>query len=527
MIDFFTKQRRIKWPLAARLTLALAALVSVICGLVRTSLGFSGRGGYDEINFHFHAIFKFAADWPYLDFSDYLSATTPGFHVLAAFISRHLGYEYVSVFGSIVTAMLFAIAAAYFAATLCVRRTDDGSYVVSPRDVLPGLLVALPLACSPYVLSSGIWVLPDNLAWLLVLLVLRFSIAGIFLRTYLYRAAIVLVLLVSVRQIHLWAAAPIVVAAYCSFRSRLEPAPEFSRDDQPSFELLDLPLRNFKSRIPLTLLAALLTLPSLLLLYYFINLWGGLTPPTFQGQYPVDATKPLLLRLFNAPAAPAFTLALFGVFGVFYSGFWFPAFIKSLKTRGVFPLLISAIVLALLFAIIPATTESIPLGRWSGLWQFTSKLPIIAGHTSTLILSLALLGAVTLCGFLTSMRASHAVVCLTAIAGFAAAQAASFQLWQRYNEPFILMMLILMTTIIVGQREEKPAPLAPLLSLIHRLRFAGPAILAIALGALSYTTFKNAKPSEFFDLVPGTDRTRAFLKGDESIKPVPLPILKP
>lgn len=517
-----------KPPKAVAFVIRIAFIVAPIFFFVqilslRKNLGISGRGGYDEVNFHNPAILQFAADWPLFNLHDYLSATTPGYHIAQATMVHILGPTAMPVVSAAVVVALLVSTFASSLFSLAQGHRGQLSTRVIVTVVGGSALIIAPLFTSPYILASGIWLLPDNLAWLLVFESLFFALAAIARPKYLIHSAIALLFLVAVRQIHLWAAAPIVAGAFCSFQliaSSPPPARFLS-------ELRETLTTHLAKRIPFALLAALLTLPSLLLLYYFFNLWQGLTPPTFQGQYPIDPSKPLLLRLFNAPAAPAFILALFGVFGVFYAGFWLPALLKSLKTRGVFPLLMSALFLALLLATIPATTESMPLGRWSGLWQFTSKLPIIAGHTSTLILSLALLGAITLCGFLTSMRASHAVVCFTAIAGFAAAQAASFQLWQRYNEPFILIMLILMTTIIIAQREEKEPALAPLLSLIHRLRFAGPAILAIALGALSYTTFKNAKPSEFFDLKPGTDRTRAFLKGDESIKPVPMPRQNP
>ncbi len=520
---------RVRLPNTQQWLFALPAFATAaLCFYLNSTLGLVGRGGYDQINFHAPTISTFASQWPHPQFNDYLSATTPGYHVFLAILKRYIGDAAVLAFSISISASFFTFLIAHVTGWIAYAQSTDSPRQVRVSEWVLGTLVVLPFIASPYVLSSAIWLLPDNLAWLLVFLTLQNLLAGVAQPRYLIPASVFLFQLVAVRQIHLWAAAPIIIAAYCSYLPvSFNPSGIVTPPTRFISELRESLATNLAKRVPFALLAAFLTLPSIVLLYYFFNLWHGLTPPTFQGQYPIDPSKPLLLRLFNAPAAPAFILALFGVFGVFYAGFWLPALIKSLKNRGVLPLLISALLLALLFAVIPATTESMPLGRWSGLWQFTSKLPIIAGHTSTLILALALLGAVTLCGFLTSMRASHAAVCFTAIAGFAAAQAASFQLWQRYNEPFVLIMLILMTTIIIAQREEKVPAIAPLLSRMHRLRFAGPAILAIALGALSYTTFKNAKPSDFFDLQPGTDRTRAFLKGDESIKPVPLPKQNP
>src|SRR4051812_20405106 len=46
------------------------------------------RADYDQKLYHLRAIRQFEAQWPDLDFWHYLSATTPGFHVLMAAVSK-------------------------------------------------------------------------------------------------------------------------------------------------------------------------------------------------------------------------------------------------------------------------------------------------------------------------------------------------------------------------------------------------------------------------------------------------------
>jgi hypothetical protein len=150
-------------------------------------------------------------------------------------------------------------------------------------------------------------------------------------------------------------------------------------------------------------------------------------------------------------------------------------------------------------------------GRWSGLWNIAAKLPTV-GHTSVLIAGLSMLGGVIVAAMMLGMRVSQAAVLATSVAGFAAAQMASFQLWQRYNEPFVLLVLIVCAGPLLASRDvtEPARPLSA--AWLWRLRIAGPLVLAVLLGAVTVNELRKAEPQKDLKLQPGTERTKEFLR---------------
>jgi hypothetical protein len=110
------------------------------------------------------------------------------------------------------------------------------------------------------------------------------------------------------------------------------------------------------------------------------------------------------------------------------------------------------------------------------------------------------------------MRVNQAAVVVTSIAGFAAAQMASFQLWQRYNEPFVLIMLIMCCGPLLST-QDVTEPAKPLSARWWwRLRIAGPVVLALLLGAVTVNELRKADPQKDLKLEAGTERTREFLR---------------
>ena len=109
---------------------------------------------------------------------------------------------------------------------------------------------------------------------------------------------LVLVLLVCVRQIHVWSAAVLWAAAWLGSEERAVGGP---------VQGVHALFGDLKDRVGRTALAMLLTLPAFGALAWFVSLWGGVVPPMFQHKY----------GGMN-PAAPAFVLALFGVLGAFF-----------------------------------------------------------------------------------------------------------------------------------------------------------------------------------------------------------------
>jgi hypothetical protein len=393
-----------------------------------------GRAAADALNYHEKAIRTFAHQLPHPDFSDYLSATTPGYHVLLAAFARLISDERVALqlFSSLISILLIATIA--WACAWRMRRA------MSPFGVAA---VCLPLVTSLYVLGSGVWLLPDNAGWWALLSVLLLALRrSQNFRTWLAASA-VMVILVMTRQIHVWAAGLVWVGAWLGAGPARGESPLFTRQDIGG---------RILPRIMRAGIAGLLTIPSFLLLYAFVSEWGGLTPPTFKSMHGASVQW----------AAPAFVLTLLGVFGVFYVAFWREGLAKLWAEQSWVVLVAAASGFAL--AIAPATTEDPAFGRVTGIWHAVKVFPVVSRHTSVLIVPLATVGAVILVGWLRAMNPRARWVMLAAITGFTLANSLNPQLWQRYYEPFILMWSILGASLAVwsGTRPGRLAVAGPL-----------------------------------------------------------------
>lgn len=448
----------------------------------------TGRWGEDQINYHEPAVRVFAQELPTPNVRDYHSATTPGYHLIVAALSRIVGDSTMrlQLIGSLFTVALLASLGAAVALRYREHSAPGGSGTRAPWHGEAGsamaLAVCLPVACSMYVFQAGVWLLPDNAGWLGVLammvVALRFRAS---VGTFAAGAA-ALVMLVLFRQIHIWAAGLLWVGAWLSVRG----APA---ETDSIRELVTHPSLRMRRAAG----AVASTLPAFVVLYLFYDLWGGLTPREFQGQY----------KGFN-PAAPAFILAVLGVASVFFVGFIAEGMWSLLTRRRA--LLAGAIAIGLVIGAAPATSYSVADGRFSGLWKVAEKLPLIAGHAAPAIVALSVLGAVTTAAWFVSLPWRERWFFLAALCGFAAAQSASFQIWQRYNEPFVLMLLALLSSSVAGLHEgdgcamapgaARRAPCAPWLP---ALRLGGPVVLAAGCVLLAVVTMRSAPRASLFD----------------------------
>jgi hypothetical protein len=160
-----------------------------------------------------------------------------------------------------------------------------------------------------------------------------------------------------------------------------------------------------------------------------------------------------------------------------------PGVVRLVRTPTV---LAGVLLLAVLVTILPETTYAVEEGRKSGLWNLVKAAPVIGGHTSIVLLVLAPAGAAGIAALLASVPARRGWVYLAAFVGFVAAQTLSPQLWQRYHEPFILVMLTLMSADAL--RPGGPA-------WARAWRWAGPIVLAAMLGGLSAYTVATDTPA--------------------------------
>jgi hypothetical protein len=497
--------------LAATASCILFTAVAVSITIVRVG---AGRGAFDEINYHLPAIRTFTADLWRVHLGDYMSATTPGYHLVLAVLAKLLGGSMAVLRGGNLAFSLALLAmVAWKTGKELTRARTAGNESDAPGSAgLAGPLgsvakhafvLMLPAILSMYVVFPGVWLLPDNAGWLGVFAALLLALHVPFTSRTAIAGGIVLLALVLVRQIHLWAAGPLVVAAWMSCAD--EPRP----GTPPAALLRGLFLGRLRDRVVRAAVAGVCVLPAAAAVAWFVRMWGGLVPPTFQGQY----HEPNL-------AAPAFILSVLGAFGVFFAGWMLGTGRSLLRSRWGRGWLAACAGAGLVAAFFGPTTYSVTDGRFSGLWNLVkvcdAKGLVIMGRTSLVMVALSTLGGVVLGVLVAGVGPRRAVVVLAAFAGFAAAQAASFQLWQRYTEPFVLLLL----PVLVAMGAALPAAQAATRTTerpsgaVGALRLAGPLVLGVLCAGLTAVSVWRSAPVKFFDLRPGEERTKAFIRGD-------------
>ncbi len=462
-----------------------AAIVAVLFAVCAWPLVFSenllGRAAFDQLHYHEPAIRTFAAELPSPNLRDYRSATTPGYHLLLAVVCRvvtdsGMWLQFVSSLFTI--ALLGAFA---FVATRTGRGRMPGATAV---------LLTLPIIASIYVFFPGVWLLPDNLGWLLVLgtgvLSWRIADRGISIPTF-FAAAVLLAAVVLTRQSHLWVAAMVWLGAWIG-ASPIGDGGLMGVLSRPSL------------RVRAFLVALVATVPAVLLLLYFKSLWNGLTPPMFAFQY----------RQSWNPAAPAFILTLVAIFSVFFMGYIWDAAIRIATRHPVE--LIGVLALGGLAAAIPATTY-VHEERSTGLWNLVRVAPVIADHTSVVLLIGAPLGAWAMWAWFEALGARARWFFVGALAAFGAAQTANPICWQRYIEPLLLIAMGLGAASLPPARE--PGSTTGLERfLLHAApiaRVKGPIILAVLFAALVVRSLQH--PDVPWNTEIGPDGRRRVVGG--------------
>ncbi len=235
--------------------------------------------------------------------------------------------------------------------------------------------------------------------------------------TFVAGGSILLAIAVLVRQSALWAAAPLLAATWMPLDWTGAAGPARPTSERPS-------INN-------SLLSTLiLLLPAALILTAFIRIWHGFTPPFFQR--------------YNAAinlAAPAFVLAIAGAFAPFYVGVFLP---RRGATHHHWRGPAAGACIGLIVSALPHTTYDLAAGRWSGLWNLVKALPTVGGR-SPLIISLSTLGGAAVGSLAAAQRPRDRVMFLATWAAFLTLSSGSRLAFQRYDEPFILLIFALFT----------------------------------------------------------------------------------
>ena len=442
-------------PAAVLVALYLAGAMPLIL-----SGNTSGRGASDALNYHLLAIRTFAAELPAPDLLAYPVTTTPLYHLVLAVVARLLTPSTVVLQ---LTGALFTIGLIATLARWCAARAS------------PALAIAcgLPVVASSYVFQSGVWTLPDNAGWWGVLAILLIALDRRSTRPELLAGAVVLLALVLVRQIHVWTAALLWTAAW------------FGPDEQRPglWSRLFVPTPE---RLRRTLAEAAATLPAFAAVAAFAWLWRGLTPPMFQGMYAGPGWS-----------APALILAILGGVSVCFTGSWLGGAVRL--WRGHRWAIIAAALAGLTVAALPPTTYDTHAGRYSGLWNYADRLGILGGHSSVLVMLLSTAGGACLAFWIASLERRDRWVTLAAFASFAAAQCASPMVWQRYNEPFVLLVC----AVLACRVDDAPARVSPAIErVLPTVRWVGPVMLGVCSALLTVAVIAGSRPAEFTPLDP-------------------------
>lgn len=448
-----------------------------------------GRGQFDQHYFHEPVIRRFAAQMDRagsvtgVDLSNYLSATTPGYHLALALVCRWVDCSLIilKLVGSLFTVALLAILESALR-----RRIAQASPDPPAPPPLLHLALGLPVLCSMYLLVPGAWLQPDNAGWLGVLAMLLIALRTRWDNFSLLAGALVMLALVWVRQSHIWAAGLLWVGAWIGGAAR---AAAGQRSGLPIAFALGSSVRWMLSirrgRLVRLALAFAATLPAVASLFYFHRLWNGLTPPHFQQQH---------AAAWN-PATPALVLTLLAIYSCFFIAWTWPGLARLWRERktgaggaggGGWLILIPCIVIGLLLAAIPVTTFEYE-ARASGLWELVRIMDerklSFGMRTSPILLLGAPLGIVLFAAWLIQLPRRRAWVYALALLGFTLAQSANANAWQRYLEPMLLITLALMAADLAA-RPASPLP-PPWWVGGRRALVIGPVLLALVLAAVT------------------------------------------
>ena len=432
---------------AAGLVMGLAGLV-IFCGWVNL------RAAADQDGFHLKAIGQFALQWPCPDLRDYPSATTPGYHLALAW-AKHVGVADVR--------WLRLAGAAFSAGLIGMLAWAVGGRVGARGGRGRAILLCLPLVASLYFITSAAWLLPDNAGWWGVLAVLVLALRRRVDRWTYLLGGLTLLLLMLVRQSHIAMAAVLWVAAW------------LGDEDAPKSPGGWVNGGSCKR----TAWMVLATLPALVGLGWFVWMWGGLTPPSFAAGAQAEAA-----RLASGagrhsggnPAVPAMILAVAGAWGVFLVGWLGDARAWRTFCRRQWVWVVGGTLVGVMVAILPQTGFDPAAGRMSGFWNLGAKLPMVAGR-SVLITGLAMLGGSVLGLWCAVLNRRDRILFLSAWGVFATAQCANAMAWQRYYEPFVLMMFALFAARLPGSAKPNVAAVV------------GTVLLTMVLAAITVASF--------------------------------------
>jgi hypothetical protein len=462
--------KHLKTSLALSLAFLLAAIVIIASGRIPL------RSEFDQKLYHLPAVRGFFEQWPSFNVYDYLSASTPGYHIALAAVAKIVGWnvQVLQVATAIITLGLVWIV---------------GRLVSHRRE---GIVLALPVIASSYVLSAGVFILPDNAGWLCVSGMLLIALTC----AVTWRSAVVMGLLyavlVATRQSHAWALGLAVIWGL------------FSGGDEAREGM-----RSWIARVAIALAACV---PGTALLVLFVCHWDGLVPARFQHQYPPKSA----VDIARSPAL-VYVLAVVGFFSPFFAAYWWRGLVCAARHARARVSLAGCAWLVLI--LIAPTTFDYDAGRRTGLWNIAARFPEV-GHVSIFIAGLSFVGTACVVGILSGspfgIGGKDRLLLGLTLVGFSVGMSPSSEVWQRYIEPFVLIWLAA-TCARAEPRGDLGARWWPL------VRVGGPLALSVMLGAISAQGFVGSPRVDGANPPTRSPDDRGVFTPPAELAPIPTP----
>ncbi len=351
-----------------------------------------------------------------IDYTHFISRSAPGYYLLLGAADHWItdsvvGLRFINL---LITAALVAVF------TYSLRSLYRAPLVV---------LLAAPFLFADSIYTRGLWISTDNLAWLFVVAIILVAVRSPMNGTAITAAAAFVPAAVSVRQIHAWTIPFLLLTAFVTGGIR----------------------RAF--------LMAGAMVPALLLIAYFLVTWGGLEPPGSQAGYSGFTLAPFPM-----------SFSLFGVFGTFYAVALWPEIRECKRADNPaarrFPLY--GVAAGALAGLIPHTDYH-PFRRQSGIWILARHTPVFSGHSPAIVL-LSMYGGLVGGLFFLALSRRDRMIFGAALLCFAGVHCFNTSIFERYYEPFILIVLSFATARVLAASTV----LANL-----KVRAAGPAMLSV------------------------------------------------
>jgi len=394
---------------AGWLTLAFALPVIVLLYM------YANLEAFDEHFFHLAAVRQIALHWPSLDLvTDSVSASPPFYHWLLAGLGKVTGTSLLSyrLWNVLATAIMLA-----------------GLFLWLRTYCLPDetLLLMLPLVACSYILKSAVWVMTDNIGMMFLTLMLLVMLRDRPRHAVVAAATMLAAAMILSRQIYMWALMPMFVW----IASEWAVSRPWLRSAWPQWQE-----KNAASPFPMRMIVW--TLLPLLALSWLLVEWKGIVPPKWRG-----AT----LSVTMLPIAYACTLAALFAPLLMPGKVW-----KTVQEKTSRIWIAVGACGGLYCAIIGASTPDLVAGRWGGyVWSIVDRLPVYYDRSLLFIILAPAGGAVLmLLARFVYLRATKcaAMTWGAAMVGWLSSSVINRQVFQRYYEPPMLLMLI--TGCVIG-----------------------------------------------------------------------------